>query len=258
VIRRSGFGLAAISYDPMRVTAGFSQRRGITLPLLSDAGSAVIKRYGILNTTVPPTNQQVYGVPFPGTFVVDRGGIVTSRVFETAYQERDTMSSLIVRLGGPVDAPATKISAPHLDLTTFSTDQTVAPGTHFALVVDAVPGKRIHVYAPGVSGYKPIALIIQPQVGLLVHEVRLPKAEDYFFKPLNEHVAVYQKPFRMLQEITIDSSPQSEAALREMPTMTIRGTLEYQACDDKVCFIPQTTPLAWTVHVKPLDRERAK
>jgi hypothetical protein len=257
-IQRSGFGVAAISYDPRRVTADFSQRRGITFPLLTDAGSAVITRYGILNTTVPPTNQQLYGIPFPGTFVVDRGGIVTSRVFETAYQERDTMSSLIVRLGGRVDAPVTKISAPHLDLTTFSTDQTVAPGTHFSLVVDAVPGKRVHIYAPGVSGYKPIALVIPPQEGLLVQDVRLPKAEDYFFKPLNEHVAVYQKPFRLLQDVTIDPSPQSEAALRGVPTMTIRGTLDYQACDDKVCFLPQTIPLQWTISVKTLDRERVK
>jgi AhpC/TSA family/Disulphide bond corrector protein DsbC len=255
-IRRSGFGLAAISYDPMRVTADFSQRRGITFPLLTDAGSAVITRYGILNTTVPPTNQQVYGVPFPGTFVVDRNGIVTSRVFETAYQERDTMSSLIVRLGGRVDAPAMKIGAPHLDLTTFSTDQTVAPGTHFSLVIDAVPGKRVHVYAPGASGYKPITLTIQPQAGLLVRDIRLPKAENYFFKPLKEHVDVYQKPFRLQQDLTIDPSPQSEAALRGTPTMTIRATLEYQACDDKVCFLPQRTPLEWTVNVRTLDRER--
>lgn len=242
----------------MRVTADFSKRRGITFPLLSDAGSAVIKRYDILNTTVPPTNQQVYGVPFPGTLVVDRGGIVTSRVFETAYQERDTMSSIIIGLGGQVDTRATKISAPHLDLTAFSTDQTVAPGTHFSVVVDAVPGKRVHVYAPGASGYKPVTLVIQPQAGLMVRELRLPKAEDYFFKPLNEHVAVYQKPFRIVQELTIDPSPQSEAALRGTPAMTIRGSLEYQACDDKVCFIPQSTPLAWTINLKALDRERPK
>ena len=257
-IRRSGFGVAAISYDPMRVTGDFSQRRGITFPLLSDARSTVIQRYGILNNTVSPTNHQLYGIPFPGTFVVDRDGIVTSRVFETAYQERDTMSNLLIRLGGRVDAPATKISAPHLDLTTFSTDQIVAPGTHFSLVIDAVPGRRVHVYAPGVSGYKPIALVIQPQAGLLVQDVRVPRAEDYFFKPLNEHVAVYQKPFRIVQDVTIDSSPQIEAALRGVPTMTIRGTLDYQACDDKVCFLPQTTPLEWTINLIALDRERVK
>lgn len=32
----------------------------------------------------------------------------------------------------------------------------------------------------------------------------------------------------------------------------------HQACDDKVCFSPQSVPLAWTLTVRPLDRERAK
>ena len=58
------------------------------LPLLSDPGSATIKRYGILNTTVPETNQQSYGIPFPGTFMLNAQGMVTSRFFEQAYQER--------------------------------------------------------------------------------------------------------------------------------------------------------------------------
>jgi hypothetical protein len=251
-------GLAAISYDPVPVLADFSRRRAITFPLLSDVGSAVIREYGILNTTVPPTNQQQYGIPFPGTFLIDSQGVVTSRVFESAYQERDTITSVMVRLGGRVDAAATHVAAPHLQLTTYATDQTVAPGTHFSLVIDAVPAERVHVYAPGVTGYKPIALTIEPQPGLVVRGSQFPKAEDYFFKPLEEHVPVYQKPFRILQDLMIDASRDAEAALKSMPSLTIKGLLTYQACDDKVCFSPQSVPLTWTVALKPLDRERAK
>lgn len=40
--------------------------------------------------------------------------------------------------------------------------------------------------------------------------------------------------------------------------MTINGTLNYQACDDNVCFNPQSVPLSWTINVKPLDTERTK
>ena len=49
-LRKAGMGLAAISYDPVPILADFAARRGITFPLLSDAGSETIKRYGILNT----------------------------------------------------------------------------------------------------------------------------------------------------------------------------------------------------------------
>jgi hypothetical protein len=257
-IKRSGFGLAGISYDPVATLADFSTRRGITFPLLSDAGSVTIKRYGIFNTTVADASNFTYGIPFPGTFVVDGAGKVTSRFFEAAYQERDTISSVMVRIGGQIDAPATKVAAAHLALTTYATDQIAAPGTHFSLVLDVAPERRVHVYAPGVSGYRPIALSVRPQPGLLIRQAQYPKAEDYFFKPLNEHVAVYQRPFRVVQDLAIDASPQAAAALKDRTSLTINATLEYQACDDKVCFIPQSVPLSWTIALRALDRERVK
>src|SRR5579872_4629523 len=106
-------GLAAISYDPVPILSDFSSRRGITFPLLSDPGSETIKRYGILNTTIDPKNA-LYGYPFPGTFIVDTRGIVTSRFFEEAYQERNTVSSILVRLGQHVGVPARKIDGAHV------------------------------------------------------------------------------------------------------------------------------------------------
>ena len=48
-IQRQGLGLAVISYDPPEILNAFSKQRGITFPLLSDVGSATIKKYGILN-----------------------------------------------------------------------------------------------------------------------------------------------------------------------------------------------------------------
>ena len=257
-LKKNGFGLAAISYDPVPVLADFTTRRHITFPLLSDVGSVLIKRYGILNTTVPESNQQSYGIPFPGTFMVNPQGVVTSRFFEQAYQERSSVGSVLARLGNNIDVPATKISSPQIEITSFATDHTVAPGTHFSLVLDIKPAARVHVYAPGVTGYKPIALTIQPMLGLLVRDAEYPKAEDYFFKPLNEHVPVFQQPFRIVQDVAIDASAPGQAALKDRSVLTISGTLSYQACDDKLCFTPQSVPLSWTVNLRQLDRERSK
>ena len=39
--------------------------------------------------------------------------------------------------------------------------------------------------------------------------------------------------------------------------MAIAGTLAYQACDDVVCFTPQSAPLQWTIGLRALDRDRA-
>ena len=257
-LKREGLSLAGVSYDSVAVLADFSRRRGITFPLLSDPGSATIKRYGVFNTTVPETNQQSYGVPFPGTFMLNTQGVVTSRFFEQAYQERSTVGSIMARLGNNVDVQATTLSSPQLELTSFATDSTVAPGTQFSLVLDVRPVRGVHVYAPGVTGYKPIAFSVQPQPGLLTRGAQYPPSEDYHFKPLNEHVQVYQRPFRIVQDVLIDASPQAQTSLKDMTSMTIKGVLNYQACDDKVCFTPQTVPLTWTVSLRQLDRERAK
>ena len=256
-IRKAGMGLAAISYDPVPVLADFSARRGITFPLLSDPGSETITRYGILNTTIDPKNP-LYGYPFPGTFIVDGQGVVTSRVFEQAYQERDTVSSILVRLGQHVGVHATKIAGAHVTLTSYATDEVAAQGTHFSLVLDVTPGPRVHVYAPGAGDYRPVTIRVEPQPGLLLRAPQYPKSEDYFFKPLKEHVPVYQHPFRIVQDVTLDPSREGTAALKDVTSLAIAGRFDYQACDDTVCFTPQSVPLSWTIGVKPLDRERPK
>jgi hypothetical protein len=71
-------------------------------------------------------------------------------------------------------------------------------------------------------------------------------------------VQVYQRPFRIVQDALIDPSAQAQAALKDVSSLTIKGVLNYQACDDKLCFTPQSVPLTWTVSLRQLDRERAK
>jgi len=56
----------------------------------------------------------------------------------------------------------------------------------------------------------------------------------------------------------IDASPQGQTALKDETAMTIKGTLSYQACNDTLCFTPQSVPLTWAVTLRQLDRERAK
>jgi hypothetical protein len=60
----------------------------------------------------------------------------------------------------------------------------------------------------------------------------------------DEQVPVFQKPFRLVQDMTIARSTKPGT------TMTISGTVRYQACDDAVCFIPASAPVRWTVKVK--------
>lgn len=252
-LRRDGLGLAAISYDSRDTLAAFGAKRGLTFPLLSDPGSETIKRYGLLNTTVQPGTPQ-YGIPFPGTFVLNERGRVTARFFEERYQERNTVSSILVRLNRAGGGTGTKIATDHFTLVTSASDEVVAPGTRFSLILDFTPRRGIHVYAPNQPNYQPLALTIDAQPAVRPHPIAYPPSEEYHFAPLDERVQVYQKPFRLAQDVTIDASRESQARLKDQATLTITGRVDYQACDDKICFNPASVPVSWTLRLKPLDR----
>jgi hypothetical protein len=250
-IRRQGLGLVAISYDAPEVLKMFADSRGITFPLLSDRESAIITRYGLLNTTIEP-GTSTYGIPFPGTFIVDRHGIVRSRHFEEAYQERTTVASLLMARGVAPFGPATTVETPHLTMTAAISDEVVAPGERVSLVFDISPKPGMHVYAPGGHSYRVVRVSLDPQPWLRTHEVRYPVSEIYHFEPLDEHVEVYQTPFRLVQEVTILATAQKLVAKES--ELTITGRVEYQACDDKLCYTPQNVPVRWVVPLKSLDR----
>jgi peroxiredoxin len=276
--------LAAISYDPPEILAEFSRRRGITFPLLSDSDSATIKAYGILNTVAEEVLSSgkddpvviadfnkyasvtglnaaslVKGTPYPGTFIVDRQGRVTSRFFEEFYRERITASTIMMKLGA-ASAPvqATKISAGHVDITTYPSDPVVAPGNRFALAVNVMPAQHVHVYAPGAEGYRTVKLGMADQPYVRFLPLAYPPSEIYFFKPLNERVPVYQRPFTLLQEVVLEVSPQAAKVLAGRTELNLSGSLQYQACDEKECFNPVSVPLSWTLKLTPNITERIR
>jgi hypothetical protein len=251
-LQKQGISIVAVSYDPVETLQKFATARGITFPMLSDAGSAVIKQYRLFNDTQEPGTRS-YGVPWPGTFMLDAQRRVTSRFFEERYQERNTAASIVVRQGGEGAGPAMTMANPHVAVKASVSDGVVAPGSRVTLAFDITPGRRIHVYAPG-ADYQVVAVKLDPQPVLSAHDAVYPESEIYFFEPLNEKVPVYQKPFRLTQDVTVAATRDAQEALRKMETLTLTGTLEYQACDDKVCFKPNAIPFKFELKVKGLDR----
>ena len=117
------------------------------------------------------------------------------------------------------------------------------PGEKVSLVLDVQPKPNIHVYAPG-SGefYIPITVKLNPRTEFKSGKLGYPKSETMICA--DEKVAVFAKPFQLMQEVTLDK------ALKAGATVAVSGTVNYQACDDKVCFPPESAPVSWTVTVK--------
>jgi hypothetical protein len=151
-----------------------------------------------------------------------------------------------VLLAGQQAAPRRTL----LDVVARPPAAAVAVGERFSVALDLTPEPKIHVYAPEVTGYRPIGLEVKPQPGLLVRGITYPKSESYYYAPLKETVPVYQKAFTVSQELALDGSAAGRAALKGAKTVTVQGTLRYQACDDKICYPPRQVPVSWQVSVK--------
>ncbi|CAN5557990.1 hypothetical protein BH09PLA1_BH09PLA1_17190 [soil metagenome] len=91
-IQDAGITVIAISYDSVEVLAKFAGKRQITFPLLSDAGSKTIRAYGILN---PDGKGMAEGIPYPGTFLIDKQGVIRAKIFVDGYRERHSTDELI-------------------------------------------------------------------------------------------------------------------------------------------------------------------
>ena len=58
---------------------------------------------------------------------------------------------------------------------------------------------------------------------LRAHATRYPASEIYHFKPLDERVPVFMKPFQLRREVTLLATQEAQKLLGAMPSITITG-----------------------------------
>ena len=251
-----GIGVAGLSYDSPAVLKNFSERKGIHFPLLSDPDSKIIKELGILNDEVPKTNA-FYGIPYPGTYVLDAKGTVMAKYFEDDFKQRYTAADLLVqRYGVMPETRRSQVEGKQLTAVATASNGIVRPGQRIALVLDLELKPGMHVYAPGVQGYIPIEWKIKESGVAAPHDTVFPKAEILFLKAIDEKVPVFKGKIRLKRDITLGPDATLKAAADSNAEFTVEGTLRYQACDDQKCYIPQELPLKWTFTYEGFDRTR--
>jgi DsbC/DsbD-like thiol-disulfide interchange protein len=148
------------------------------------------------------------------------------------------------------DSPAPTLSRAtrHLDLTAKLSQRVVTPGTRLSLTVDVKPKDGMHVYAPGTE-YRAITVELEPNALIEVQETVYPKATTYLFKPLNEHVLVYHRPFRLALHIMVGSRAVT-GTIGPTSSVVIKGRVMYQACYEKVCYLPASVPFEWSIRLQ--------
>ncbi len=254
--QKIGLNVVGISYDSPQVLHTFAERKGIHFPLLSDTESKIIRSVGILNEEAPK-NTPFFGIPHPGTFIVDKDGVITAKYFEDDFKQRYTAADILVqRFGVLPDSSRKEVVGKQLTAVTSASNSMVRTGQRIALVIDIDLKPKMHVYAPGVEGYIPIDWKLADSDAAKVHPVKYPPSEKLHLPAINETVPVYREHVRFTRDITIGSDAKVKASADASGQFTVSGTLRYQACDDRQCYIPQELPLTWTFQMEGMDRQR--
>ena len=224
----------------------FSEKHDIGYPLLSDEGSVVIKQLGLYNehlvqqATVygltPRDNQ--FGVPYPGSFVLDEGGVIVDKRFEQSYRVRPQAADLLESaFGAEIGAAAVsdRASNDELGVTAWLNGAAYRPWQQLRLQLGIQIGQGLHIYGrPIPNGFYALEVDVAPIEGLNLGELSLPEPHPYRVEGLDEQFMAYDGEIRGELPLFIN---------QDSGDVTLDITVSYQACTDSECFPPASLTL---------------
>ena len=90
----------------------------------------------------------------------------------------------------------------------------------------------------------PTVLTFTATEGVMVEGIAYPEASDWFLVGQEQPLAVFENRFSI--EARLALSPDVSSG-----ELVVPGRFRYQACDDRVCFIPATEAVEWRLRVAP-------
>jgi DsbC/DsbD-like thiol-disulfide interchange protein len=219
--------------------------------MLSDHGSLVIRKFGILNTNVPP-DTRFYGIPFPGQFLLASDGTVRDKLFLPDYQTRPTASEVLLKdYGVTATGNGLTIKAEDVEARIVVSDQRAFSGQRLGTAVNFKVAPGWHIYGePLPAGYSPTSVKFDD--GLVASQaLEFPQPRPVKFELLGETLPVYEGEFRATGYVLLKQKlPAGEQKLT--------GTLNFQECNDQICKLPQSVRFEIPIKIDPYVPAAAK
>ncbi|HZU27638.1 MAG TPA: redoxin domain-containing protein [Bryobacteraceae bacterium] len=284
LIQKAGLGLAAVSYDSIAVLRDFAARRHITFPLLSDHDSKVIRAWNMVNREYPRGAQlnlanerielyamgdvPVYGVAYPGVFIIGPDRTVEWRLASDAAEFRITGACILARTAGVMQerSPLTAAGA-RVAIATTSSNTRAGLGTRLSIGLELTIPAGLHIYGPDVEGgYKGLAWNMDASRCWEVGPPVYPAPKMMHFEATGETLPIYEGTLRLRREFVVEPflKPNDPSiyeifcsrCLDRHRRLTPSGMLRFQTCSDRVCFPPRDIPVSWNFDFLEPDLER--
>lgn len=205
----------------------------------------MIRKFGILNTNVPPDVTRFYGVPFPGQYLIDVDGAVREKLFLADYQERPAASEVLIRNFGAGVGNNVTVTAEDVQAKVMLSDKRSFSGQQLGVAVDFEVASGWHIYGqPLPEGYTPTSVKFDNDL-VSSQTFEFPKPTPVRFEALGETLPVYQGKFRAVGRVRLKQKlPPGEHKLS--------GTISFQECNDMLCKIPRSARFEIPIRIDPM------
>lgn len=247
--RTAGVRLYALSYDEPDALADYAKAHDTTFTMLSDPDSEVIRSFGILNTLIPPDEHPWYGLPFPGSYVIDADGTIVAKFFEHNFAVRSGPEQLLAAaLGQEFEVPDPSSEGPGGRVSAdvqIDGDRLPMGVTRQIVATLRVPVGQ-HLYSePVPDGLVAAAIELGDLDGILSYELVAPPTSPLTLTGSGETLQVYEGDVVLRLPVTQNARKMQKDD--EGRFVTISGRVRWQACDDAECFLPESMPFSFRV-----------
>jgi len=247
--RAAGVRLYALSYDEPDALADYAKAHDTTFTMLSDPDSEVIRSFGILNTLIPPDDHPWYGLPFPGSYVIDADGVIVAKFFEHNFAVRSGPEQLLAAaLGQEFEVPAPSGEAPAGQVSAdvrIDGDRLPMGVTRQIVAAFRVPPGKHRYSEPVPDGLVAAAIELDDNEGILSYEPVTPPTAPLTLSGSGETLQVYEGDVVLRLPVTQNARHMQKDDQGRF--VTISGRVRWQACDDTECFLPESMPFSFRV-----------
>lgn len=211
--------------------------------MLSDQGSRVIRAYGILNTNIPKS-LPLYGIPFPGQYLIGPNGVVRDKQFLNDYRERPTASEVLLRDFGVAGGRRLIIRADEVEAAVQLSAFKAFAGQELGVAVDFSIKPPWHVYGqPLAQNYTATSMHFD-DASVSHQSLTFPKPQPVKIASLGEVLPVYTGTFRATGALVLKGK-------LKPGDHQLTGKLSFQECNDELCKLPRTVEFGLPITIEP-------
>ena len=190
-----------------------------------------------------PDDHPWYGIPFPGTYVIDAEGSITAKFFESNLAIRANGDQLLRAAKGESVAIQTvgrKSAEPQAEvsLEVILDGESLATGVLRDLIVCLRVPDGQHLYGkPVPEGMVATTVEFEESEGLVVMDPIFPPTSTHVLNGTGEELQVFEGD--VVIQVPITHNQRSMEKLDDgSRAVRVAGTVRWQSCDDDVCHLP--------------------